>query len=108
MPSLCTMIEVIMQKGIQAIAKRLGIRKILIEIDFRKQQTEILEVFPADRFATLLIDFVGKLHDMLVVEVKSFCGQCASSIKFAQQLMIEFRLSILVHPLKHRVFEVTR
>ena len=38
MPSFCTMIEVIMQKTIQVVAKCLRITEILVEIDFREQE----------------------------------------------------------------------
>ena len=86
------------QKGVQAVAKCLDIGEILVKIDFRKQQTEVLEVFPRDRFASLLVYLVGKLHDVLVVEVESFHGEHARSIELITQLMIELRLAVLVHP----------
>ena len=38
MPGFCTMIEVIMQKTIQVVAKCLRITEILVEIDFREQE----------------------------------------------------------------------
>ena len=38
MPGFCTMIEVIMQKTIQVVAKSLRITEILVEIDFREQE----------------------------------------------------------------------
>ena len=37
-PSFCTMIEVIMQKTIQVVAKYLRITEILVEIDFCEQE----------------------------------------------------------------------
>ena len=74
MPGFCTMIEVIMQKTIQVVAKCLRITEILVEIDFREQEGQILEVLPLDRFTSLLVNLISKLHDMLVVKVQLFYG----------------------------------
>ena len=107
MPRVGALVEFALVKRLDVAKQSLTVGEIAVEKHFGEEQRQILVVFPPYLLRALDVDSLCVAHDVLVVLVELFTGDILG-VEMLHQGMVEKRLTLIVHTLECRVFQVSR